>query len=68
MVGTNNTSEWKVPKFSLSTANQAKESKAFYVRALDYLETQGIDIDAPTKQKQMEQIKMMFMGKERQTL
>ena len=39
MVGTNNTLQWEAPKFSFSTASYAEEWKAFYIRALNYLET-----------------------------
>ena len=46
MAGTNNTSQWEVPKFSFSTANQAVELKTFYIRAINYLDNMDITIDA----------------------
>ena len=51
MAGTNNTSHSEAPKLSFCTANQTEELKTFYVRALTYLETLDINIDAPEQTK-----------------
>ena len=51
MASTNNTSQWEAPKFSFSRANQAKEWKPFYFRALSYLETLDTNVDIPDQTK-----------------
>ena len=68
MAGTNNTSQWEVPKFSFSVADQADKWKIFYVRDLDYIETLDIDMEAPNQKKRWKQIRMMFTHEERQIL
>ena len=73
MASTNNTLQLEAPTLSFSTANQAKEWKTFYVRALNYLETLDITLDininTPDQtEKGGKQIKMMFMGKDWEVL
>ena len=50
MADTNNKSQWDAPKFSFRTGNEAEEWKT-YVRALDYLETLDMNIDATDQTK-----------------
>ena len=69
MASTNYTSQWEVPKFSFSTANQAEEWNTIYVRALDYLETLDIDIEALNQiKKGWKHIKMMVGDEDGQAL
>ena len=57
------------PKFSFNVPNQAEEWKSFYTRALDFLESQGIDPDVEGQRKKgWRQIKMMFEGEDCQAL
>ena len=51
MAVTNNMSQWVAPKYTFSISNQMEEWKAFYVRALNYLEILDIDVDTPGQTK-----------------
>ena len=65
MAGSTTTSWWEAPKFSFSAANQVDEWKTFYVRALNYLETLDIDIEALNQTKKgWKQVKMMLTSED----
>ena len=65
----NNTSRWEAPKFSFNMEDQPAAWREFYIRALDYLETLDIDPEQEDQHKKgWKQIKMMFMGEDRQAL
>ena len=46
-----NTPWWEAPKFSFSSSHQMDNWKAFYTRALDYLEALNIDTSEPNDTK-----------------
>ena len=66
MEDTNNTPKWE---FSFSAANQPREKKTIYVKALNYLKTLDIDVDLfDQTEKGWKQMKMMFTEEDREAL
>ena len=59
----NNTTRWEAPTFSFNADNQPATWRKFYIRAIDYLETNDIDPEQEDQHKRgWKQIKMMFTG------
>ena len=60
---------WEAPTFHFNSANQSEDWRAFYTRALDYLDTLDIELDeADDNHKGWKQIKLMFEGEDRHAL
>ena len=60
---------WDVPTFHFNSPNQSVDWKAFYTRALDYLDALDIKTDeADDHCKGWKQLKLMFEGDDRQAL
>ena len=59
----------ETPKSSFTLSQQTEDWKAFYTKALDYLEALNINTDEPDETKTgWKQLKIMFEGKDWQTL
>ena len=64
-----NTSRGEVPRFLFNVEHQAAAWREFYTRALDYMETLHIDMEAEDDNKrEWKPIKIMFTGEDRQAL
>ena len=62
-------SHWEAPKFNFNSHHQSENYKVFYTRAIDNLEALNIDAkEADDHHTGWKQLKMMFKGKDRQTL
>ena len=60
---------WEAPKFNFNSPHQLEDWKVFYTRVLDYLEALNINTDeADNWHTGWKQQKMIFEGKDRQTL
>ena len=60
---------WDAPSFHLNSPNQSVDWKAFYTRALHYLDTPDIkNNEADECHKGWKQLKFMFDGDDRQAL
>ena len=60
---------WEAPAFHFNSANQSEDWRAFYTRALDYLDAFNIELDqADDNHKGWKQIKLMFEGEDRWAL
>ena len=69
MASHSNIPHWQAPKFTFSTAQQWEEWKVFYTRAINFLEAFDINTEKEdSTQKGWKQLKMIFEGKDRQTL
>ena len=63
------TSCWEAPKFNFNFPQQSEDWRVFYTRATDYLEALDIDAkEAEECKRGWKQLKMMFEGKDWQTL
>ena len=64
-----NTPHWEAPKYSFDTEDQASAWRQFYTRDNNYLEILGINPEREDETKKgWKQIKMMFIGEDRQEL
>ena len=60
---------WETWTFHFNSPNQSEDRRAFYTRALDYLDALDIELDdADDNCKGWKQIKLMFEGEDRQAL
>ena len=63
------TNHWETPTIHFNSPNQSADWKAFYIRALDYLDALDIETDeADDCHKGWKQLKLMFEGDDRQAL
>ena len=63
------TNHWDAPTFHFNSPNKCADWKAFYTRALDYLDALDIETnEANNCCKGWKQLKLMFEGDDRQAL
>ena len=57
---------WEAPTFHFNSPNPSEDWRAFYTRALDYLDTLDIEPEvADESHKGWKQLKLMFEGEDR---
>ena len=69
MASSHPNNHWEVPTFHFNSPNQSVDCRAFYTRALDYLDALDIETEqADDCHKGWKQLKLMFEGKDREAL